>query len=159
MTKKQPPIETLESLSERLSLLQQVVFEELEVDIEKLTSRVMAVEDALRSLPSKMDVTNVPGKSLDDHVAEILDKINVILGTRFKPVSANLRYLRSRVAEKTTVEEMLDVAKLKKAQWGADPDMRKYLRIETLYNATKFQSYLAEVDQAKQRDAMYDELR
>lgn len=90
---------------------------------------------------------------------ETLEKINQAIGSKFRPVEANLKFIRARLFEGATVQELIDVATLKKNQWGSDPEMRKYLRVETLYNATKFQSYLAEVDQAKELAATYDELR
>ena len=90
---------------------------------------------------------------------EVLEKINLAIGTKFRPVVANLRFIQARLDEGATVEEIVGVAKLKKSEWKDDPVMRKYIRIETLYNATKFQSYLAELDEAKERASIYDELR
>lgn len=88
----------------------------------------------------------------------VLEDINKILGTKFRPVQANMKFLYARFDEGATSKEILDVARFKKNQWGDNPDMRTYLRIETLYNATKFQSYLAEVDQAKKLESKYAEL-
>lgn len=88
-----------------------------------------------------------------------LKEINKAIGTKFRPVKANLKFLMARLSEGATIEEMVDVAKLKSNEWRDNPDMRKYIRIETLYNATKFQSYLAEVEQAKELAAQFDELR
>jgi uncharacterized phage protein (TIGR02220 family) len=82
---------------------------------------------------------------------QALEAINAV-GFKFRLVESNLKFIRSRLEEGATVDELIDVARLKLHQWKNDSAMRKYLRVETLYNATKFQSYLAEVEAARERE-------
>ena len=53
--------------------------------------------------------------------------------------------MKARVAEGYTVQDFKNVIDLKYQQWFDKPDMRKYLRPETLFNKTKFESYINEV--------------
>ena len=52
--------------------------------------------------------------------------------------------LLKRLAEGFTIDDFKKVIDVKCAQWLNDPNMKKYLRPETLFKASHFESYLNE---------------
>lgn len=73
----------------------------------------------------------------------VLDALNQKTGKAFKYTDSNLRLIEARLKE-YSVEDCLKVIGIKCSQWKNDPQMNKYLRPETLFNATKFGGYLNE---------------
>lgn len=80
---------------------------------------------------------------------EILEYLNEAAGKKFKPTEANLKFIRARFTEKYTVDDLKSVIDVKVHVWKGDTDWDKYLRPETLFNATKFQTYIQEAEQYK----------
>ena len=81
---------------------------------------------------------------------EVLQFLNLKSGRQFREVDSTLRMIAARLkgqSEKTAVDiqacKTLIAKKVR--EWGADEKMAKYLRPETLFNRTKFESYLGEV--------------
>jgi len=84
----------------------------------------------------------------DDHIPyqQIIDTMNALWGTAYKSSSeSNRKLIRARLAEGYTEEDLITVCRNKLAEWGDDPKMVKYLRPETVFNATKFQGYFNSV--------------
>lgn len=73
----------------------------------------------------------------------VLDALNQKSGKAFRYTDSNLRLIEARLKE-YTVEDCLKVIATKCSQWKNDPKMNKYIRPETLFNATKFGGYLEE---------------
>ena len=69
--------------------------------------------------------------------------MNQKTGKAFKYTDSNLRLIEARLKD-YTVEDCLKVIGIKCSQWKNNPEMNKYLRPETLFNATKFGGYLNE---------------
>lgn len=86
---------------------------------------------------------------------EILNYLNEKAGTRYRAVESNLRLIRGRLKD-YTVDELKKVVDNKVRDWKGT-NMQQYLRPETLFRATKFESYMngLEVKQVQKRD--YDE--
>lgn len=78
---------------------------------------------------------------------EVLDHLNQVAGTKFQPVPANLNLIAARLREGFTVDTVKAVVNRQHREWGAG-DMRKYLRPETLFNATKFAGYAGQAESA-----------
>ena len=78
---------------------------------------------------------------------EVLDHLNQVAGTKFQPVAANLNLIAARLREGFTVDTVKAVVTRQHREWGAG-DMRKYLRPETLFNATKFAGYAGQAESA-----------
>lgn len=73
---------------------------------------------------------------------EIIDDLNVVLGSNYKLTSNKTNELiRMRLKEGFTVENFKTVHRKMSAAWGLDNKMRQYLRPITLYS-NKFESYL-----------------
>ncbi|MGL5188589.1 MAG: conserved phage C-terminal domain-containing protein [Cetobacterium sp.] len=62
----------------------------------------------------------------------------------FRNTDSNLRFIKERMKSGVTYEEMVAIIDKKVEDWTGDRVMEKYLRPETLFNATKFETYYAE---------------
>jgi len=85
----------------------------------------------------------LPSK-LDDSVKRVIDLLNSLTGSKYrastKSHSANIS---GRLNEGHSVDDLLDVVRFKCGEWLHDPKMAQYLRPETLFQAGKFNGYLA----------------
>lgn len=73
---------------------------------------------------------------------EIIEYLNLILGTNFKPTTkATQSLIKTRLSENYTIDDFKQVIDIKNAEWSGDPKMSKFLRPETLFG-NKFESYL-----------------
>jgi uncharacterized phage protein (TIGR02220 family) len=86
-------------------------------------------------------------------VIAILDYLNAKAGRSYKPVKAHLSLINARLAEGSTAEECRLVIDAKVLAWQHDPKMRAYLRPATLFNATKFASYVGELGGSSSKSA------
>ena len=78
----------------------------------------------------------------DGRVVEIVDYLNLVLGTHYKVNGKKTGSLiRSRLKEGYTVEDFKQVITKKHAEW-AGTEREKYLRPETLFCADHFEGYL-----------------
>lgn len=81
---------------------------------------------------------------------EILEYLNTVAGRNFDTEStANVKFINARL-KKYSVQDLLDVIEWKTRQWQNSETMKMYIRPETLFNETKFQSYYQEVQLVKQ---------
>jgi len=79
---------------------------------------------------------------------EILEDLNSISGKHFSFKSkATQRLIQARFDEGRTVEDFKKVHR-NKSDWKDDPKWNKFLRPETLYAASHFESYLNEQDKS-----------
>lgn len=83
---------------------------------------------------------------------QIIGDLNTKAGTSFKVNSkSTAKLIAARLAEQFTVDDFLTVHTNKVRDWRDDPKMAKYLRPETLYRASKFESYLNEKEVTNER--------
>lgn len=76
-------------------------------------------------------------------VVMVIESMNDMWGTHYKTTAESTKKLiRARLAEGYTVDDLISVCKKQLDAWGDDPKMVKYLRPETVFNQTKFPSYL-----------------
>lgn len=93
---------------------------------------------------SLKDLNNRPNTNntnINKEVDIIIEYLNIKAKKRFKVVESNAKFIRARFEEGYTVEDLKQVIDTKVADW-LDTEQAKYLRPETLFNATKFQSYI-----------------
>lgn len=91
-------------------------------------------------------------------VKEIVSYLNETVGTNYKPSSGYIQTLiHARMADKFTVDDFKTVIWKKAREWKGT-DMEKYLRPQTLFG-TKFESYLNQIGDVGQHDAMDDFLK
>jgi uncharacterized phage protein (TIGR02220 family) len=93
----------------------------------------------------KNAANNQPGKP--DDAMFLIDYLNQVTGKRFKPVESNLKLLRARIEEGHSKEDIIAVIDRQNLCWPKGDEMRKYMRPETLFNATKFNQYVGELGQ------------
>lgn len=75
-----------------------------------------------------------------ENALKVLAYFNEKTGHNYKDTSANMKFLLARL-EDYTVDDLISVIDKKYKEWKGT-NMEKYLRIETLFNATKFESYV-----------------
>ena len=80
----------------------------------------------------------------DSPEIEALKYLNIKTGREYKPVESNLKLIRARIKEGATIDDLMSVVDLKVSQWADNPKMREYLRPATLFNAEKFNQYVAQ---------------
>lgn len=76
-----------------------------------------------------------------DSCKEIITYLNQKAGTSFRNVKSNDDFIIARLKEGATMDDLRAVIDLKCKDWIGKPEA-KYLRPETLFNATKFNSYV-----------------
>nr|WP_142390268.1 conserved phage C-terminal domain-containing protein [Streptococcus agalactiae] len=68
--------------------------------------------------------------------------LNQKTNSNYKFVDSNTNLVKSRLKDKYTLDDFKIVIDKKTAEWGKDAGWSKYLRPSTLFNASKFESYL-----------------
>ena len=82
-----------------------------------------------------------------DAIKQIIDHLNKVTGARYTTRSKSTnKLIKARLQEGHTVDDFISVIDKKYAQWGRDQKMARYLRPETLFNASHFESYLNEIE-------------
>lgn len=76
--------------------------------------------------------------------SSLLSFLNTKAGRSYRPMPATLGPIMARLREGATEANCRGVIARKVRDWTGDPRMVKYLRPETLFNRTKFESYLGE---------------
>jgi uncharacterized phage protein (TIGR02220 family) len=93
----------------------------------------------------------VPRPPLTDKYADarkVLAHLNAATGRRYRETDSNLKLIRGRLLEPgVDVGGCLQVIDRQCAKWLKDPKMAEYLRPETLFGKTKFDSYYAAKDE------------
>ena len=78
-------------------------------------------------------------------VVEVIDYLNQKAGTKYRATTAaTKRLVGARLKEGFTVDDFKKVIDNKVADWLNDEKMKNYLRPNTLFQASKFESYLNE---------------
>jgi len=91
---------------------------------------------------------NPPIAPLDDRqedIEKVVRHLNSVTGKSFDAKRDSTRKpVRARLNEGYAAKDLMAVIDVKFSQWGRDPRMKPYLRPETLFRASKFESYLQE---------------
>lgn len=92
----------------------------------------------------------------------VLEYLNERAGTHYRAVESNLKYINARL-KNYTIDDLKAVIDRKTKEWKGT-DMQVYLRPETLFNATKFESYINGLKPAsqtglRQRDYSREDLK
>ncbi|MBR3646575.1 MAG: conserved phage C-terminal domain-containing protein [Lachnospiraceae bacterium] len=100
----------------------------------------------------KLTEEKVKKDSYMDQVEEILSYLNEKTGKKFTSRSkSSVKMIKDRLREGYVVDEFKAVIDNKVAAWGNNPDMKIYLRPETLFRPSHFDSYLNDVEDEKQK--------
>ncbi|WP_431030032.1 conserved phage C-terminal domain-containing protein [Lysinibacillus sp. LZ02] len=98
-----------------------------------------------RAIPK--DIKSIKNNNVEqlDVVHQIIEYLNVKASKNYKATTtATKRLINGRLGDGYTLEDFKRVIDVKVKQWLHNPDMNKYLRPDTLFNATKFEGYLNE---------------
>jgi len=98
--------------------------------------------------PIKTPLSGKPDASdeLKSQAIEILEYLNANTQRNYRPVDSNLKLIAARLKSGATDLQCREVIFNKCQQWGKDPKMSEYLRPATLFNSTKFEQYLGEIN-------------
>jgi uncharacterized phage protein (TIGR02220 family) len=112
-----------------------------------VTTETETETDKKKNTLSSSPPANIDGV-METQVDQVIEHFKTTTGKSRVSVKskANRQHVRARLRDGATVEDLKAVADLKTAQVRAGKFKDQYLRIETLYNETKCQSYLAELD-------------
>jgi uncharacterized phage protein (TIGR02220 family) len=85
-------------------------------------------------------------------VLEVVELLNRLTGKNYRPTkdSSTYNFISARLNDGYSVEQLKSVIEYKVNQWSKDDFMKKYLRPETLFNKTKFESYVNEIPSNKE---------
>ncbi|WP_174958620.1 conserved phage C-terminal domain-containing protein [Burkholderia aenigmatica] len=90
-----------------------------------------------------------------DTARRILGYLNEQADRAYQPVESNLRLILARLKEGATEQQCRDVIDAKVDEWLNDSKWSKYLRPETLFNATKFASYVGQLGSPHEATSKY----
>lgn len=96
-------------------------------------------------MTTKEEPPITPHDDTSAKVEEVVAYLNDLTGKSFKPkADATRKVIDARLKEGFTVDDCKRVIDAKVVDWGKDAKMRKFLRPETLFRASKFEGYLQE---------------
>lgn len=87
-----------------------------------------------------------PLSSKHDIAEKILEHLNLKAGRSYRPVPSNIKLIQARLSEGNKPQDLIAVINRKCAEWLDDPKFAQYLRPSTLFNATKFNDYVGQLD-------------
>lgn len=106
--------------------------------------RISKKEPIVRSIDSKEDQKLLSGKP--DTAKKVIQHLNDKTGRSYKAVPSNTSLINARLKEGATVNDIVAVINRKCAEWLDDPKFSQFLRPSTLFNATKFNDYLGQLN-------------
>lgn len=102
-------------------------------------------KDSSTTLSGERPTLPNPDRELREHAKAILGFLNERTGRAYRTTPTNLGFIVGRLKSGASVEDCRSIVARKAREWLPDPKMTKYLRPETLFNATKFESYIGEL--------------
>lgn len=90
---------------------------------------------------SSCQVAGQPDSTPDDPAAAVLDHFNQVTKSSYRDGKTTMGYIRGRLADMFTAEDLIRVTDYATAKWLDDPKMCDYLRPKTLFGPENFQEY------------------
>lgn len=92
-----------------------------------------------------------PPRNLRSEAKEVLEFLNAKTGRHYRPVEATIAMIACRLKgenkeTEVSVQTCKSLIAKKVRDWGTNADMQMYLRPATLFNRTKFEQYLGELN-------------
>jgi uncharacterized phage protein (TIGR02220 family) len=121
-----------------------------EVRNQKSYSEEEKKEETTSSSSGELDDIPPPRNYRAD-AREVLDFLNAKTGRQYRPVESTIAMIVARLKgqnldTEVDVQTCKSLIAKKVRDWNTDEKMAKYLRPETLFNRTKFESYLGELN-------------
>ena len=132
---------------------------------DKNFAKAKSKANAVIGIVNENVIENVIGD--EDIKSEIEFKIDEVLNHFIKitgkeidvSANSNRRFVKSRLKDKIPIEDLKKIIELKTFKWKDDSKMRQYLRIETLFNETKCNSYLTEVRDIENNPQLIEKIK
>jgi uncharacterized phage protein (TIGR02220 family) len=111
---------------------------------------LLEAENQLIECKAGSPITNIITNNYNISTCEeILTYLNEKANKQFKPTDSNLKFIKARL-QNYSIEELKAVVDFKVKEWQNNPTMKRYLRPETLFNATKCGGYVEESREMKE---------
>lgn len=101
---------------------------------------------APRTSHSTEPVKELSLSSKPDIAEKIIQYLNDKTGRKYRAVPSQTKFIEARIAEGATPQDLIAVINRKCLEWLDDPKFSQYLRPSTLFNATKFNDYVGQLD-------------
>lgn len=96
--------------------------------------------------PIVKQITKEPLSSKPDIAEKVIQYLNDKTGSKFRATPSHTKFIDARIAEGATPQDLIAVINRKCLEWLDDPKFSQYLRPSTLFNATKFNDYVGQLD-------------
>lgn len=116
---------------------------------------LVGVEDEVKALSGKPDAppSENPKKS---QAKEVLEYLNTKAGKGFRCKPVNLDPITARLDDGIAAQQLKAIVDAKTQEWLDNPAMSQYLRPSTLFNRTKCEQYLGQLQSGRQGGLEYD---
>lgn len=105
-------------------------------------------QNSNKSLPKQYPQKTTPKDNTKDNTKDIcvecINYLNEKTKKNFRIVKSNIDFIKARLKEGYTKEDVFHVIDVKTSKWLNDVKMNEFLRPATLFNATNFSQYIAE---------------
>ena len=113
-----------------------------------------------KDISPKGDIIEQARSPIESDIDEIIDYLNAATSSKFsKSTDATRKAIRARLKAGATVDDFHKVIDHKVEKWGNDERMREYLRPQTLFAPSHFESYLNEANRPRPSNAQSDYAR
>ena len=113
-----------------------------------------------KDISPKGDIIEQARSPIESDIDEIIDYLNAATSSKFsKSTDATRKAIRARLKAGATVEDFHKVIDHKVEKWGNDERMREYLRPQTLFAPSHFESYLNEANRPRPSNIQSDYAR
>jgi len=107
--------------------------------------------DIKKPMPSSANIDHAAKKPdskkwQTEAAKQLIDYLNQKTGRHYRHTASNIRPITARLSEGYAPDDVARVIERKCAEWINDPQMSQYLRPSTLFNATKFNDYVGQID-------------
>lgn len=151
-----------EAREKRISMKSDRNQTEINMKSDRNQSEIKCITDTVTdtdtvTVSSKEDSIYIVGKpDFTSEIKQIIDYLNKKTQSNFKAkTEATKKSIIARLKEGYTVEDFFRVIDAKVKDWSDDPEMREYLRPQTLFRPSNFEAYLNEANrpQVKSKNA------
>ena len=107
------------------------------------------IDEKIKDNTTRLNTTSNNKDSLSskpDYAEKILEHLNLKAGRSYRPVPSNIKLIQARLSEGNKPQDLIAVINRKCLEWLDDPKMAQFLRPSTLFNATKFNDYVGQLD-------------
>jgi uncharacterized phage protein (TIGR02220 family) len=127
---------------------------EMESNKKEMSSSKTNIDDAHNEqdqIEAAMKPENPPNQTYGPQARAVLHMLNEVAGRNFRETDQNLKIIKMRLKEPgVEVQEIRKMIQRQRDMW-AGTEFERYLRPETLFNATKFSGYYDDRDQPIKR--------